>query len=419
MVSSPYPPATMHFHDALLGIADTYGTPTYAYDEATIRAQCRRLRERLSDLPTRLLYAMKANSSPAVMQIIREEGFGIDAVSPGEWMLARRTGFAPEQIFYSTNNMTDAEMHAAASEGLLFNIGEISRLDRFGHAYPGREVCVRINPQVGAGHHSHVVTGGALSKFGIPVEELGDVRAVCERHGLRLVGLHQHIGSGILDTQAFWQALQVILDAAATIPDLRLLNVGGGLGIPYKPGEPELDLDRWQELIVEPLRDFHAKHPSPDLAFWFEPGRFLVAQAGVLLTQVNTLKLASERRFAGTDTGFNHLLRPTMYGAYHGVRNLSHPDGEPRPYDVVGNICESGDVFARDREVAEIREGDVLGLMDAGAYGMAMASTYNLRPLPAEVLRRADGTTELLRARRTPEDLVAAWVDDALPEPLA
>ena len=403
-----YPPAAARLIEA----AEAFGTPTYVYDEAVVRDRIARLREHLEDLPLRLLYAMKANASPVVLDIIREEGLGVDVVSPGETELALRIGFPPESILFSANNMTDEEMRWAHEKGVMLNVGELSRLERFGEAFPGAEVCVRLNPSVGGGHHAHVVTGGGRSKFGIPMADLDRVRAILHRYDLRPAGLHQHIGSGIMSAELIWEAVRVLLEAARSFEALSFINLGGGLGVPYRPGEKPLDLENFHRVIVEPLKAFRAAHPSPDLTFMFEPGRYLVAEAGVLLTRVNTLKAANGRLFAGTDSGMNHLIRPAIYDAYHHVVNLSNPDGPLRTYDVVGNICESGDYFARDREIAEIREGDVLAVLDVGAYGLSMASLYNLRPLPAEALLPAapGARPRLLRPRRSPRALIDAFL---------
>lgn len=390
----------------LLKAAEDFGTPTYVYSERIVREQCAKLRRHLEGIPTRLLYAMKANDNPAILRIMLEEGLGIDAVSPGELHLARAIGFPPDRILFSANNMTDVEMHEAHSEGVLLNIGELSRLEKFGVFAPGSAVCIRVNPQVGGGHHEHVITAGEQSKFGVPVEEIGRVKEIARRHDLEIRGLHQHIGSGILNTEILWKAMQVLLDAAESFPDVRFLNFGGGLGIAYRPDERELDLENFRAGIVDPLQEFMNRHPSDELTFWFEPGRFLTAQAGVLLARVNTLKSNRSRCFAGTDSGMGHLVRPAIYGAYHEIANLSNPEGALRTYDVTGNICEAGDVFARGRPVQEIREDDVLAILDAGAYGMAMASEYNLRPLPAEVLMTDAGEVKLIRRRGTVRELV-------------
>lgn len=404
---------------ALLKAAERFGTPTYAYVEERLRRQCARLRTLTQGLPTRLLYAVKANPNPALLRIMQSEGLGLDVVSPGELALARRLGFEPKRMLFSANNMTDAEMHGAQGAGVLLNIGERPRLEAFGQAYPGARVCLRLNPQVEAGHHEHVVTAAEKSKFGIPVGEIDSARAIAHEYDLQVVGLHQHIGSGIREVEPFGRAVRVMLDAAEAFPELEFVNLGGGLGIPYRPGETPIDADRFQRVVVQPLRDFLEKHPSEQLSYWFEPGRFLVAEAGVLLVRVNTLKRASGRVFAGTDSGMGHLMRPAVYGAYHGVYNLSNPDGALETYDVVGNVCEGGDVFARERQVQEIREGDVLGILDVGAYGQAMASTYNLRPLPAEVMIRPDGSLDQTRRRRTPQELADDLLETTSHEPHA
>ncbi|SRR5690606_18636738 len=400
----------------LLQAAEEFGTPTYLYSERIIREQCTKLRQHLEGIPIRLLYAMKANSNPAILRIMLDEELGIDAVSPGELHLARAVGFSPGRILFSANNMTDAEMVDAHGAGVLLNIGELSRLDKFGAFAPGSAVCIRLNPQVGGGHHEHVITAGERSKFGVPVEKVAQVKEIAARHDLAVRGLHQHIGSGILNTDVLWKAMRVLLEAAEKFPEIEFLNFGGGLGVAYRPDEAELDLENFRAVIVDPLRRFLERHPSKDLTFWFEPGRFLSAQAGVLLVRVNTVKSNRGRLFAGTDSGMGHLVRPAIYGAYHGIVNLSNPDGPLRTYDVTGNICESGDVFARERPVHEIREGDVLAILDAGAYGMAMASEYNLRPLPAEVLLTESGELRLIRRRGTVQELVErmlALTDDA------
>ncbi len=400
----------------LLQLAAEYGTPTYVYFLDVISRQVRTLRKHLEGVPVDLLYAMKANAQPTVLRHLLAEGVGVDAVSPGELLLARQLGFQPKDILYSANNMTDEEMHTAHKAGVLLNIGEVSRLDRYGAAYPGAEVSVRLNPMIGAGHHEHVVTAGKKTKFGTPVAEIDAVKAIAECHGLRIIGLHQHIGSGIPDTNVLADAMQVLLEAGMAFPELRFMNFGGGFNVPYKPDDAALDFENFATRIVAPLKAYHAAHPSPNLTFRFEPGRFFVAQCGVLLTQVNTLKSAYGRHFAGCDTGMGHLLRPAMYGAYHAISNLSNPEGPLQSYDVVGNICETADTFARDREVATIREGDVLAIHDAGAYGMAMATLYNLRPLPAEVAVQ-DGAAHLVQPRMTEAELIARLLADARPMP--
>lgn len=396
----------------LLSCAEAFGTPTYVYFEDTIVRQIRTLKDHLEGLPLRLLYAMKANHAVPVMQTMLREGLGIDAVSPAELAYALKLGFPVDRVLFSANNMTDEEMHFATEREVMLNVGELSRLEAFGRAYPGRTVCVRLNGQVGAGHHAHVITAGDKSKFGIPVEQIDEIHRIADTYDLTIAGLHQHIGSGIMDTETLWKAISVILEASSSFEDLRFINVGGGLGIPYRPDEQALDMSSFDRKIVEPLRRFIDGHPSDDLSIWFEPGRFFTAQSGVLLARVNTVKEGTVRTFAGTDSGMNHLVRPAMYGSYHHVVNLTNPDGPEKVYDVVGNICESSDFFAKDRSVAELREGDIIGVLDAGAYGMSMVTTYNMRSEPAEVWISSGSKPELTRARRTVDELVAEALGD-------
>lgn len=397
--------------DTLRTIASNVGTPTYAYVESIVRRQCERLRALVEGLPSRLLYAMKANANPALLRIIRDEGFGLDVVSPGELELALRVGFDPQDLLFSASGMANDEMQHAVDAGVLPNIGSLSRLEAFGRMHSGQSVCVRVNPMIGAGHHEHVVTAGSASKFGIPVSQMAEVMQCIRQYELNLVGLHQHIGSGVHNLTEYRAALDVLLDVARDIDGLAFINVGGGLSTPQHPDDLDLDADAFREQVTRPLQRFTERY-SGDLTIRLEPGRFLVAEAGVLLTQVHTHKKVGERTIAITDTGMNHLIRPPLYDAYHTVYNLSNPEGALQTYDVVGNICESGDVIAKGRSVQSIEEGDILAVLDAGAYGIAMASMYNLRPLPAEVLIRPDGTTETVRPRQSPADIADSILDD-------
>jgi len=397
---APYP-------DVLSQIGETFGTPTYVYFEHVIIDRINALKRHLEGLPLQLLYAMKANHAIPVMKRMKQEGLGIDAVSPAELLLATELGFPAEKILFSANNMTDDEMHFAKKKGVILNVGELSRLEKLGKAYPGSQVCVRLNPQIGAGHHKHVITGGVESKFGIPVEQIDQIHALAQRYDLHIKGLHQHIGSGILDTDTLWKAINVMLESSLSFERLEFINVGGGLGIPYRADERGLPMDEFAAKIVAPLKSFIASHPSDSLHIWFEPGRFFTAESGVLLATVNTIKQTEQITFAGVDSGMNHLVRPAMYGAYHEVVNLSNPEGELEKYDVVGNICESADYFAKGRSVQKLSEGDVVAVLDTGAYGMSMANTYNLRSLPSEVFVPADGKVPVLfRERSTIQEIV-------------
>ena len=413
---TPLPPVLTSLKSApqpevLLEAADRFGTPLYVHFEATVRERCQNLKTALDGLPTRLLYALKANATPALLRIIADEGFGFDAVSPGELALLRALGVDLSRVLYTTTSASDDELEIAAHSGALLNIDDIERIDTFGSRHPGADVCIRFNTGVGAGHHKHVVTGGKEAKFGVPMDQAEEVAEVAARHGLRVVGIHQHAGSGVREPEMLWPAVETLIETAGLFPDLQFVNAGGGLSVPYHPEDTALDPARLRSGVAQPALDALAASGHGDVAIWFEPGRYLVAESGVLVTQVHTLKTTADRTFAGTDSGFNQLLRPTLYDSYHALTNLSNPDGPLHTYDVVGNVCESGDLFARQREVQELRRGDRLAVLDTGAYGVAMASTYNLRPLPAEVLVREDGQLELVRPRLSPDALAAAVVN--------
>lgn len=392
--------------DVLLSIASSCGTPTYVYFDEIISNRIRVLKQHLTGLPLQLLYAMKANHAVPVMERMKAEGLGIDAVSPGELLLALKMGFPKEKILFSANNMTDSEMHLAKKHGVILNVGELSRLEKLGKAYPGSEVCVRLNPQIGAGHHKHVITAGTESKFGIPVEQIDEIKALSARYSLKIRGLHQHIGSGILDADTLWKAISVMLSTSLQFDELHFINLGGGLGIPYKRGESGLPMDEFATKIVAPLQSFIEQHPAKNLQIWFEPGRYFTAECGVLLATVNTIKPTAQITFAGVDSGMNHLVRPAMYAAYHEVVNLSNPDGPLQEYDIVGNICESADFFAKGRMVQQLREGDVVAVLDTGAYGMSMANSYNMRSFPAEVfVSETNHDWKIIRQRKSPDEI--------------
>jgi diaminopimelate decarboxylase len=399
---------------ALKRVVEIAGTPTVAYEEDVVRARCSEFLDAISSVPSCLLYALKANSNPALVRILIDEVDGFDVVSPGELELLLRLGVRPGNILFSPNYMTDAEMAFAVSREVLLNIGELSRLEQLGQVNPGSDVCVRLNLWVGAGHHKHVVTGGKDSKFGIPGDQLNRITEIADRYDLSVVGLHQHIGSGFSSADDFVDSVNLLIEASKRFPEARFLNVGGGIGIPYRPGESRFDLAAVSSRLAEARSVAGSK-----IEFWFEPGRFLVAESGTLLVSVTSVKKSGERTFAGTNSGFNHLIRPILYDAYHEIVNVSNPSGPMRTYDVAGNICESGDIFARDREIQEIREGDILAILDVGAYGVSMASEYNMRPLPEEVMIQPDGTITTIRPRLGPGELVDRFLDETTPRDTA
>jgi len=387
-------------------IAEEFGTPVYVYGERYIQRQLRLLVESITYQPKKILYAVKANFNPYILEIFKKAGVGIDAVSPGEIALALKVGFSPKDILFTGNNITDEEMDFAVEKGVLLNIDSLSRLEKFGKKYPRYNVCVRINPDVGAGHHDHCITGGPKSKFGIWYSEVEEIKRIAESHQLKIIGIHQHIGSQILEVEKFLIAMEVLLRVAPSFPDLEFIDFGGGLGVPYRPKENLLAIKELGQKMSEGFSDFCRKY-GRKLTLVIEPGRYLVAESAFLLTRVNTVKRNPDGRvFVGVDSGFNHLIRPAMYGSFHPITNISNLDGKKEKVDVVGNLCESGDKFAEDREIRQAREGDLILIGVAGAYGYSMSSNYNLRPRLTEVLVKTDGTLQLIRKRETIEEII-------------
>lgn len=391
----------------LLDLAASHQTPLYVYDLDVVRRQARALREAIDFPSLRLLYAIKANPCPAVAQVLLDEDYGVDCVAPGEVALALRLGHKPSDILYTENNMNDEEMALAVKQGVLVNCGSLDRLEKLGRA-GATTAAVRFNPDVGGGEHAHVFTAGPLTKFGVHHSQVSEVQRIEAETGIKVIGAHMHIGSNVLEAATFREAMGVILSVARELPHLEFIDFGGGLGVPYNENQAPLDLPTIGRSAGELMRAFCAEY-GRDIELRLEPGRFLVAEAGKLLTTVTAVKTNPDgRTFVGCDSGFNHLIRPTMYGSYHPIANLSNPNGAVMTQDVVGNVCESGDIFARDRDLPQCRVGDVLAIGFAGAYGMSMASTYNLRPLPAEVVVSGE-TARCVRPRLSVDDLLNAW----------
>ena len=397
-----------------------FGSPLYVYNENVLRTCCRDLLGLSSHPGFRVNYSAKANTNPALLKIIREEGCVIDAMSPGELYMERLAGFTPDQILYVCNNVSSEELKNAVDAGLLVSVDSLAQLELMGQVNPGGRAMIRLNPGIGAGHHQKVITAGKKTKFGISPEALPEVRAILEAHGLRLTGLNQHIGSLFMDPQGYLDAMDVLLHLASDIkasgitPELEVIDFGGGFGIPYHKYEnqPRLDLKALGEGIHTRISRWSAENAYHG-RFFVEPGRYVVAECGVLLGTVHATKRNGEHRFAGTDLGFNTLVRPVMYDSFHDIeiyRGAEAAVSETVVQNIVGNICESGDIMAHDRALPLIQEGDIIGVLDAGAYGFVMSSSYNQRLRPAEVLITADGTPRLIRRRETFDDLSAALV---------
>ncbi len=386
-----------------------YGSPLYVYEKEKIEERADNLTKAIKYKNKELKYACKANTNIEIMKILKNKGFGIDAVSPGEIYAALLAGFSSEQILFTVNNATVEEMEYAVKNKILINLDSLSAVERFGERYNGADLCIRINPNVGAGHHNHVITGGPESKFGISYKEVDEVLKIASMYNLKIVGIHQHIGSGILDPDIYIKAMKVLMDVAPAFKDLKFIDFGGGIGVPYKKEDKPIDIDELGIKITDEFENF-CKSYGKELKLELEPGRYLVAESGYLLATVTSVKKGEKYIFVGTDTGFNHLIRPAMYGSYHEIYNASNPEGNKIPQVIAGNICESGDTFTRDengiveRLLPEFREEDIVCIANAGAYGYSMASFYNSRPRPAEVLVDKLGV-KLIRKRDTLEDL--------------
>ncbi len=395
-----------------------YGSPLYVYNENILRKRCRDLTG-LSSLPGfRVNFSAKANTNPHLLRIIREEGCLVDAMSPGELHCNALAGFTPDELTYVCNNVSAEELKAAADHGCVVSVDSLSQLDLFGRHVPGGRVMIRYNPGIGAGHSDKVVTAGKKTKFGIGKDQIPEVFEIVRQHGLRLVGVNQHIGSFFMEAAPYAAAMNVLLELAEQLISLgypiEIIDFGGGFGMPYHKyeGQQRMDFAGLGAVIQQTLAQWSEKHHYKG-RFFIEPGRYAVAECGAVLGTVHATKTNGDHAFAGTDIGFNVLARPMLYDAFHDVE-IYRENGAPLPdtdmQTITGNICESGDILAKDRLLPRIQEGDVIAMLDAGAYGWVMASTYNSRPRPAEVLIGSDGTARLIRRRETVEDLASTLV---------
>lgn len=395
-------------HHLATDLAEEHGTPLYVYNLEVVRRQAKRLQSALPIPNKKILYAIKINYNPQVVKAIKECGYGIDAVSLEEIEYALKLGFKPEDILYTGNNITDFEMRRATELGVMLNIGATSRLEKFGKEFPGSRVCVRINPNIEADTHEHWVTAGPLSKFGTSYAQVEEILEIAQRYDLKIVGVHEHIGTSVMKVWQLLKAMEVLIEVAPQFPDLEFLNFGGGIGIAYKPDDIEIDIEDFGAKAAEMFNNFCESY-GKDITFMMEPGRYIVADSGTLLAEVNTLKVSPDgRTFAGLNTGYHHLIRPMTYGSYHPIKNASQPGREEKKYDVAGNICESGDLYARDRMISEIDEYDILAIEKTGASGFCMANHYHLRPLPPEIIVDGENVT-VSRPRESLEDVIKLY----------
>ena len=393
-----------------VALAEKYGTPLYVTNERILRQRCRDLKNLVTYPNFVVDYSAKANCGLAFLQVVRSEGLEVDAMSPGEIYIEKKAGFRADQIFYICNNVSAEEMEYAVKEGVVISVDSLSQLEQFGQIAPGHEVAVRFNPGVGAGHHEKVVTAGKKTKFGIEPKYIPQVKELLEKYDLKLIGINQHIGSLFMTGEAFVASIAALFEIAKQFKGLRFVDMGGGFGIPYKKefDEAPLDLKELGQAIDKALYKF-AEEYGEQITLRIEPGRYISAESNVILSTVHSVKHNHEKKFVGCDCGFNVLQRPIMYDSYHGVevyRGTEEPSEQTEIVTIVGNICESGDILAKDRELPEIKKGDILGILDAGAYGFTMASNYNNRLRPAEIMIRENGQVVLTREREVLEDLM-------------
>ena len=396
-----------------VSLIEKYGSPLYVYNETILKERCRELKNLVDYKYFYVNYSPKANSNLEILKIVRGEGFLTDAMSPGEIYVGLKAGFKPEEIFYISNNVNDEEFIYAVKAGVKISVDSVSQLERYGRINPGGRVAIRINPGVGAGHHKKVVTGGKKTKFGIEVRFLDEVKTILRKYNLKITGINQHIGSLFMDGESYIESVGSILSVAKEFDDLEFIDLGGGFGIPYhkQENEPRLDLKlmgvKLTEIILNWIKDY-----GKEIIFKIEPGRYVVAESAILLGTVNAVKMNYDIKYIGTDLGFNVLLRPVMYDSYHDIeiyRKSDKSSARNEQVRIVGNICETGDIIAKDRMLPEIFEEDVIGVLDSGAYGFAMSSNYNNRLRPAEVLIDEDGNHRLIRRRENLEDLVTTF----------
>jgi diaminopimelate decarboxylase len=396
-------------NEQLIKAAQEFGTPLYVYDADKITEQYQKLINAFAQSDVKIFYACKALTNINILKHIKQIGANIDCSSINEVKLALRAGFSPSNILYTSNGIAFDEIEEAKNIGAHINIDSISNLEKFGkkfgHSYP---VGIRLRPNILAGGNLKISTGHDKSKFGIPVDQINEVLSVVKKYDLFIKDLHIHTGSEIKDVEVFVQGIEVLFDIIPQFNELEFIDLGGGFKVPYKEGDGETDI----YLLAQKVKQAFDNHPNPNgnpLQIWFEPGKFLVSDCGYFITQVNVIKQNTNTTFVGVNSGFNHLIRPMFYDAYHRIINISNPNGEKKKYAVVGNICET-DTFAWDRELNEVHEGDYLVFYNAGAYGFEMSSNFNSRFKPAEVLIK-EGKAHLIRRRDTFDDLLKNQIE--------
>ena len=388
----------------LTSIANQFGSPIYVYDAEKMEHQYKRLTQAFQNVPQlRINYAVKALSNVNILSYMHNLGAGLDTVSIQEVKLGLSAGVPAQMIIFTPNGVSLEEIEEAAALGVQINIDNLSLLEQFGSKHPDVPVCIRINPHVMAGGNANISVGHIDSKFGISIHQLPHIVRIVENTGMRINGIHMHTGSDILDIDVFLHAAEILFTTAKSFHDLEFLDFGSGFKVPYHPNDIETNIEELGQKLGERFKSF-CKDYGKELTLAFEPGKFLVSEAGYFLTQVNVVKQTTSTVFAQVNSGFNHLIRPMLYGSQHHIENISNPNGRERFYSVVGYICET-DTFANNRRINEISEGDLLCFHNAGAYCFSMASNYNSRFRPAEIFWH-QGEAKLIRKAEQFDDLL-------------
>lgn len=396
-------------NEFLAQLAQEYGTPLYVYNANQIRDQYNKLQSAFSKVNSRFFYACKALSNINVLKYVESMGASLDCVSINEVKLGLKAGFTPDRILFTPNCVDFAEVDEGKQLGVNLNIDNISILEQFGNKYGGSyPICIRFNPHIMGGGNYKISTGHIDSKFGISIHQLRHIERVVKKTGLHVAGIHMHTGSDIKDVNVFLQGLEVMFELATHFPDISFIDLGSGFKVPYQEGDVQTDIVLLGNKVAEAFNEYEAE-TGKKLQVWFEPGKFLVSESGYFIVKANVIKQTTATVFVGVNSGFNHLIRPMFYDAYHRISNISNPNGSERIYTVVGNICET-DTFAWDRTINEVREGDFLVFYNAGAYGFEMSSNFNSRLKPAELLVM-DGEPHLIRKRDVFEDLLRNQIE--------
>lgn len=387
----------------LLDVVSEFGSPLYVYDADKIGQQIENLKSAFPGLKLRIKYACKSLTNISILKLVRAYGAELDTVSIQEVLLGLKAGFKPEEILFTPNCVSFEEIKEAVKLGVMINIDNISILEQFGHKYHNTvPVCVRLNPHIMAGGNKKISTGHVDSKFGISIFQLRHLLRVIKSNNIHVIGLHMHSGSDILDAEVFLRGADVLFDAAMDFPNLEFIDFGSGFKVAYREGDVTTDINELGDKLTKAFNTF-CKTYGKKLEIWFEPGKYVVSEAGYFLVKTNVIKTTPATVFVGVDSGLNHLIRPMMYDSYHEIVNISNINGTKRIYTIVGYICET-DTFGLDRKMSEVHEGDIIAIKNAGAYGFMMASNYNSRLKPAEVLI-IGGKAKLIRSRETMEDI--------------